>query len=146
MDIALNWDVANSVADIALSGLDLQTDDGLTTAVLISAFTDRAALPDDVLPPGITDRRGYWGDDDPLHPWGSRLWLLDRAKQTEETRQRAIDYLNECLQWLMDDGIAASVNVGATWLASGKLGCAIAITKASGEQIAVQFAYVWEHS
>lgn len=146
MDIALNWDVANAVADIALNGMDLQTDEGLTTAVLISAFTDRAALPDDALPPGITDRRGYWGDDDPQHPWGSRLWLLDRAKQTEETRQRAIDYLKECLQWLIDDGIAGGVDVGATWLATSRLAAAIVITKANGEQVSVQFNYVWEHS
>ncbi len=146
MDIAIIWDPAAGRGDIALSGMDLATDNGLTTAVLISAFTDRAALPDDILPPGVTDRRGYWGDDDPQHPWGSRLWLLARAKQTEETRHRAIDYLNECLQWLIDDGIAASVQVIADWLAPARLGAAAIITKPNGDQIPVQFNYVWEHS
>lgn len=146
MDIAINWDAANSCGDIAVDGMDLATDSGLTTAVLISIFTDRAALIDDVLPPGVTDRRGYWGSDDPQYPWGSRLWLLDRAKQTEETRKAAIDYINEALQWLIDDGIAGSVAIDAQWLKTGELGAAAVITRATGEQVSVQFNYVWENS
>ncbi len=146
MDIAIIWDAAISRGDIAQSGMDLMTDSGLTTAVLISVFTDRAALPDDALPPGATDRRGYWGSDNPQYPWGSRLWLLDRAKMTEDTRKRAIDYLNEALQWLIDDGICGVVDVAARWLKTGFLGVAIVLTKATGEQINVQFNYVWEHS
>src|SRR5260363_352074 len=69
----------------------------LQIAVMISLFTGRQARPDDVIPDGSTDARGWWGKPN----IGSRLWLLERAKATEATRQQARDYMTEALQWLI---------------------------------------------
>ena len=68
MDICLHFDQENGLFDALLSGplADLQGDDGLMTAVIISLFTDARAHDDDPLPDervGVSsDRRGWWGD------------------------------------------------------------------------------------
>jgi phage gp46-like protein len=115
----------------------LALDGTLRSAVLVSLFTDRRANADDTLPDGGTDRRGFWGDiiapdqlpEGSRRPLGSRLWLLAREKQTDETRHRAEAYAAEALQWLIDDGIAAAVTVRGEWVARGVLALAIAITR-----------------
>jgi len=118
-DIALVWDPALACADITVSKGDLVADRGLRTAVLISLFTDELARPDDALPDGTDDRRGWWGDTpvegESPDPIGSRLWLLARAKRTEETRRRAETYAQDALTWLVADGVAAAVAVAASW-------------------------------
>ena len=83
--------------DLVIEDGDLLGDDGLMTAVTISVFTDRLARDDDPLPesmPGqVSDRQGWWGDlmrlDGRAAPIGSRLWLLNREKETQEVVNRA---------------------------------------------------------
>lgn len=118
-DLALAWDPLAFRADLSIAPPDLAADAGLRTAVMISLFTDALARPDDVIPDGTDDRRGWWGDlpldggeDDPI---GSRLWLLAREKRTEATRRRAEAYAQEALAWLVKDGVAAAVSVSAAW-------------------------------
>lgn len=132
-DIALIW---NGVAgaDIAVAGGDLVTDDGLRTAIYISLFTDRVANDDDPLPAGA-DRRGWWGDALAATPGdriGSRLWLLRREKQLVSVLRRAETYAAEALAWLLEDRIAATVDVVATNPASGVLALAVTITRPTG--------------
>lgn len=87
---------------------DLLGDEGLTTAVTVSLFTDRVARPDDPLPAAMpgreADRRGWWGDllelDGRVNPIGSRLWLLNREKELQEVVNRAREYAEESLAWL----------------------------------------------
>ena len=132
--------------DIALSGADLLADNGLKTAVIMSLFTDRQAEPGDILPDGSTNRRGHWGDSfaavdgDKI---GSRLWLLDRAKQTSDTLNRAREYSREALQWLIDDGVAATLKVAAAWLRPGMLGLTIEITRPDGSSQNYRFENAW---
>lgn len=45
--------------------------------------------------------------------FGSRLHLLQRAKDTAQTAQRAVGYAKEALQWMIDTGKAKSVEVYA---------------------------------
>jgi phage gp46-like protein len=118
-DIALVWDPLLARADIAVAKGDLVADAGLRTAVLISLFTDALARPDDDIPDGTDDRRGWWGDTpiegEAADPIGSRLWLLVRAKRTEETRRRAEAYARDALAWMVADGVAAAVDASAIW-------------------------------
>ena len=109
--------------DWALKRGDLAPDDGLETAVILSLFTDRRAREDDPLPDGSADRRGWWGDAYPpaearagQEHIGSRLWLLEREKDTQDVVNRARDYAEEALQWLVDDGIAEHIEVMAGWV------------------------------
>lgn len=138
-DIATIFDGDLLQGDLALDGASLAEDAGLTTAVVLSLFSDSRALDIDELPPGETDRRGWWGDIVPpagVEPgddrFGSRLWLLAREKQTNETLNRARGYATEALQWLVEDGIAESVDVDSEWFATGVLALEIRINLKGG--------------
>jgi phage gp46-like protein len=102
------------MADLERDGENILSSDLLNTAVLISLFTHRKALPDDPLPDEQSrDREGWWADsyaenEDII---GSRLWLLRRSKATQNTLNQAKIYAEEALQWLIDDGVAKSVTV-----------------------------------
>lgn len=143
-DIATAWDIANNRGDWSLAGSQLQSGNDLQTAVLISLFTDRVAKPDDVIPDGSSDPRGWWGDGaDAQYPIGSRLWLISRAKQTPEVLGLARDIITEALQWLLDDGVAARVDVAAEFTRPGMLGIGVQIYKQDGSREALNFSYVW---
>jgi hypothetical protein len=84
-----DFDVLRLVSDVFdlapnADGSDLQRDPGLGTALLLCLFLDARAQPGDEIPDGGSDRRGWWADtlEEGGQPWGSRLWLLDRAKIT----------------------------------------------------------------
>jgi phage gp46-like protein len=123
---------------------DLAADDGLETAVIVSLFTDRRASRAE-LPVGQTGRRGWWGDEiGDADPIGSKLWLLHREKQLPEVAARAREYAREALEWLIDDGIAESVEVGAEIMSNGVLGLSIEITRPSGQRAGYRYQYNWE--
>jgi phage gp46-like protein len=151
-DIALSYAPDLLAADLLLEGARLASEDGLATAIILSLFSDRRARPDDRLPDRESDRRGWWGDafppavaagDDRI---GSRLWLLHREKSTDETLERAKDYISEALQWLIDDGIAASIEIEAEWVEprgpAGRLDMTIGVVRPSG--LRERYQHVWQ--
>jgi len=141
-DISLIWDVDNSRGDWQLLGPVLVTGNDLASAALISLFTDRIANSDDVIPDGTDDPRGWWGDLGEDKPIGSRLWLLSRAKQTQETLNNAVDYAKEALEWFVDDGVAARIDVFAQWVRTSFLGLQVILYNQDGTAIA-SFSYAW---
>ncbi|HTV45764.1 MAG TPA: phage GP46 family protein [Stellaceae bacterium] len=156
-DIAIVWDEALLEGDFVMAGSDLRQDQGLEIAVIISLMTDRLANADDVIPDGTTDRRGWWGDlplasggaggtvPQPDDLIGSRLWLLSRAKMTPQTLTLAQQYCQEALQWLVDDGVAAEVDVETSWIATGQMGIAITIARQvpGGAPVNQSFNLAW---
>lgn len=135
--------------DLALDGAALAVGEDLKTAVLISLFTDRRAEDDDPIPetrPGESgDRRGWWGDDTlPVgnDRIGSRLWLLYREKQTTATLNRAREYVQEALAWLVEDGVASRVNVAVEWLRTGVMAIQADIERP--EAGIERFDFIWE--
>lgn len=144
-DLALRWDNAVFGADLALDGAGLATDDGLKTAIIISLFTDARARDDDILP-AESDRRGWWGDSLPERTGdtiGSRLWLLSREKRLPSALARARDYAREALAWLIEDGIANSVEVQAEAIGEQLLGIAVDIVRPGGPG-RQRFDFVWD--
>lgn len=132
--------------DWLLASPQLDTDDGLETAVLISLFSDRLAGQDDALPDNSSHRRGWWGDsfaDIDGDLIGSRLWLLSREKQLAATLQRAREYAREALRWLVDDGIARSVDVDAEFPQQGQLALAVTINRAVTGPVRFRFDTFW---
>lgn len=134
--LSMIWNAAAMGGDVEVVAGTLAHDETLRTAILISLFTDRRAEPDDELPDGAAgDRRGWLGDalstveGDRI---GSRLWLLKRRKQTEETRRLAEDYCREALAWLVEDEIATAIAVEAAWIRSGVLACRVAVSVPDG--------------
>lgn len=152
-DIKISWDTGLMEGDFLFEDNDLVSDDGLQTAAIISLFTDRRARDDDTLPDIVLgDRRGWWGDlvspeveDDKI---GSRLWLLEREKTLPEALIRAEQYAKEALQWMIDDGVVASISVTAERAATpgnDQLSLKVDIRKVDGTVEAMEFAVPWEN-
>lgn len=112
-DLALTWDVLSGQADLARTddGTDLLADNGLQTAVLLSVGLDRRARPDDKIPDGTNNPRGWWADQFFPDQIGSRRWILDREKRTPEAAKRLQDCDQEALAWLVEDKVAEKVVV-----------------------------------
>jgi phage gp46-like protein len=118
----------------------------LPRAVLISLFTWRRANPDDDLPG--TDRYGWWGDTYPTTDndrIGSRLWLLTRSKLTAKTVLEAKEYAEEALQWFVDDGVAAKVEVQAERQGLSQLVLGVVMTRGDKSLLNIRFANVWDY-
>ena len=132
--------------DLVVVGADVNRDDGLETAVILSLFCDRRAAPED-LPPEDTDLRGWWGDVDIADTGdqtGSLLWLIRREKQLPRVLTRARDYAQAALQWMIDDKVATSVQVDAEIVRRGFLGLTITITRPRGDQVSFRYDYAWQ--
>lgn len=143
MDFALTYDAGGQRFDLALEDGDLASDESLRTAVILSLFTDRRALAEDVLPDGTSDRRGYWADAYRSRPHGSRLWLLHREKTQAEVLRRAKEYAEEALAWLIEDAVAESVEVEAWQMRREVLGLRITIRRGDSAVLELQYDYVW---
>jgi phage gp46-like protein len=124
----------------------------LQTAVLVSLLTERRAELDDKLPytakssgPIPPDRKGWAGDAFGGQRIGSRLWLLVREKQTEETRRRAMFYAREALQWLIDDGYVSGIAIEAVWRERGRMDMRIQLELPNGmsEQFTITTGVVY---
>lgn len=143
-DIATIWIPADGRGDFALAGPDLAAGQDLQAAVLISLFTDRVADPDDVIPDGSGDPRGWWGDLGRAAPLGSKLWLLERAKRTEVNRLRAEDYAGDALAWLVEANVAARIDVSASWAGRGELDLAVTVIKPDETEQVFNYQWAWE--
>lgn len=117
--------------------------DDLPRAVINSLFSWKRAEDDDELPG--TSREGWWADsfNDDGDRFGSRLWLLSRSKITDETLLRAEEYAQEALQWLIDDGVAVSIDVKAERGEKGQLDLVITISQPEQKDLTARFADVW---
>jgi phage gp46-like protein len=91
-------------------------------------------------------RWGWWGDgldgqtNDQI---GSRLWLLSRAKVTQQTVIRAREYAEEALQWLVDDGVATRVTVTAERMGLDGLALACVIERDQRARVELRFDNTW---
>ena len=111
IDRALAYDPVTRRCDRVFTGSDCAIDTTPVTALLMAVGIDRRAHPDDELPEPLPDLatpsrldawRGWCGDFlDPLGRLsGSRMWLLFRRKESEETRLFAEAALKEPLDVL----------------------------------------------
>ena len=157
VDVAITWDTALGRGDWSFAYGDLALGPALEQAVIVSLFSDRVAPQQPsaadasvgIGPPGQTgaDRRGWWPDTYATVPIGSRLWQLARAIKANAalSLQEVEDVCDEALQWLLDDGVVASVAVVATWATPTAVKIAVTIAEPSGASPQV-FNYQWAWS
>ena len=124
-DIAIRYDPAQGCCDLVYEGHGWQLDTTPATPMLVAIVAHRRANAEDTVPnpvasplaPASLVARGGWpGDalDSQGRRTGSRLWLLSRAKATEQTRQLAGAYAGEGLEQVENDrGIAIALK--AAW-------------------------------
>jgi len=119
--------------------------DPLVRAVLLSLFTWRRAELADVEPG--ESRLGWCGDT--LAPvtgdkHGSRLWLLARQNVTARTIQRAKEYTEEALQWMVDDGVCATFEVIVERFGRNGIAVGVVLYRADRRVLAdLRFSDVW---
>lgn len=114
----------------------------LPRAVIISLFSWRRANPDDNAPVPM----GWWGDTYPTVSGdriGSRLWLLGREKITNDTLNRARDYATEAMQWMLDDGVAARIDITSSRSGQDSAVLGIVIYQRDGTSWDMQFDDYW---
>lgn len=148
-DIRIKWNSTYNQGDFSIddTGADLSTDEGLETAVVISLFTDRRAVSEE-LPAGEKRLKGWWGDsfaDIPNDKIGSKLWLLSREKELQCVAVKAKEYAEDALKWLIEDKIVLKVEVEAELLGSGKLGLLVKIYRPnSNTSTEYRYNYNWQ--
>lgn len=133
---------------VTVNGADASSfvaSDELVRAVIISLFTWRRANADDAVE---GSRMGWHGDTTATVPGdriGSRLWLLAREKILPATINRAREYAQEALQWLIDDGVARRVAVETERRGIDGIALQVTIYRADGGAARLRFDNVWEH-
>lgn len=146
-DLGLVWSNVTGDADVSIIDMDLASDRGLLTAAILSLFCDRRAEADDVPPSGDpNDRRGWWADQFAVvanDKFGSRLWLLDRGKRTNETVLRANEYVHEAWAWMIEDKVVSSIDLAVETTATGLM-FAGRLNRPGKDPVSFRFAHVWD--
>ena len=139
------FDVGGACPDFIIENGDLKADNGLETSALISLFSDRRVVFEE-LPSGETDRRGWWADliSVPLNDEiGSRLWTLARiGKVFESTAVEMQSMLAQAFEWMLEDGIAADVVVDAEISGLDEITGDVQIFRPNGDNI--PFKFIWD--
>lgn len=144
IDVRLAWDLTALDSDVRLSSGDLEAENGLATALMLSLFCDARASADQLERFGGDEARGWCLDSLAAVPgdqYGSLLWLLQREVQIPETLNRAREYAEQATRWLIDDGLADSVLVAAEYPQRGMLALQIEPVRARAPR--ERFAFVW---
>ncbi len=105
MDAA--YELGTDGADLAIVEGDLDLDLGLLSATFVSLFTDARSSD-----PRLQEPRGWWGDSEGDR-LGSLLWELEREKLTTSAVARIREAAQRSLDWMVDEGIAKTVEVDA---------------------------------
>jgi phage gp46-like protein len=126
------------------------------TAVMVALGTNRRANDDDILPNGEadTDRRGWWADTNAETIWqgwpiGSRLWLLERHKITDNmarqgsTLARVDAYIREALQPFIALQMASRIDVTVTRPELQKIVANVVIYRGPLPTIQLQYQSLW---
>lgn len=155
IDVKIRWDTDIGTGDFLFVDNDLDTDEGLATAVIISLFTDQRASDEDPIPNSGSDqtdqdRRGWWGDlaspeanGDEI---GSKLWLLERGYLNQEDLTKAEIYATDALNWLVEEGIAKDIIATAEKSAidgANFMTLSVEITKVDGSKKNYTFDAEW---
>jgi len=144
-DVFIEYNTEKKFFDIELSdnGKDLKAAVNLRNAVGICLFCERRTDSDDLFP----NMAGYAGDalnDLGETNLGNKIWQYLRGKTIDRFLPQIEQDCEEALQWLIDDFIASSVNVTATYDGETKqrLRFEVEIVRLTGENL--QYAYVWQ--
>ncbi|MDU2810833.1 MAG: phage GP46 family protein [Klebsiella michiganensis] len=136
MTIRINWHLPAG-GDIEIEHNGLSFDEGLVSLVY------RADTSDEI-PDGTDDRRGWPGNSFSDFEWGSKLWLIDREKLTEEIRMKAENYAQLSMQPLLRYGYARNAKVTATIPRMNWLALNIILTRPDKTQLTVEIKKRWE--
>lgn len=145
-DIYLAWNPDTLSASPVLSSGAITQGQDLETAVIVRLFTWRRAKDDDVLPDDSGERYGFWAEAyarENATPLGSRLWLLARAKLTQQTLNLAKLYVEEALADLVENGVAQQIDVTVERYGLNSMSIQIVMYRGVGGVDPLRFEYTW---
>ena len=118
---------------------DIKTVDFFDTAILYSLFGERRASADEVV--DAQRRRGWIGNGDFEN--GSKLWLYSQARLTRDTMNSVQDEAKKSLDWMVEDGLAVSIDDPTVTLSGRRLLLEVIIRR-SRDKIDRRLYDVWE--
>jgi len=128
MDIKLNLNEKEQYFDIDFKDGDFLATGGLETAILMSIYCQQR---DDSIEVPIM--RGGWAGNELQtvagFQQGSKLWTLCQSTLTDDVANLAQNYIEEALQWMIEDGIAEEISVTTSIVDNSKLQAEVIITK-----------------
>lgn len=111
-------DGARGMLDITISNNQIDSVQGLQTAIDVSLMQDSRATTEQVSNPMFA--KGWIASTAiPDEFFGSLLWLLNQKRRTTANLNAAIDYAQKCLAWTVRDKYAVSVIVTGALTAEG---------------------------
>ena len=144
-DIHLEFNKEKGFFDLELTedGTDLLGAVNLRTSIGISLFTNRRTNDDDIIP-----NAGGWSGD-AIRPegrdlLGSKLWTLRSEKTLDSVLVLAKQFVEESLQWLLDDNVARALNVQTAYLSKPKGIMTIVVDVVRFSGLNESFSYVWD--
>lgn len=142
-DAVLTIDPGTQLYDLQLDDNgDINTADFFDTSLLYSIFGERRATPDEVV--DARRRRGWIGNG-PDFENGSKIWLLSQARLTRSTLNRLEDESQKALQWLVDDGLAVSIDQVTATVSGGRVLLDITIRRSRDKVVRRSFI-LWENT
>jgi len=121
-DIKIEFDETLQAFDIDFDDKgDFVLEDTFDTNIAISLLSDARADQSEVSEP--ERRRGFWADevlfpDDPNQNFGSKLWLI-QGRRTQDNLNKAIDFAQISLQWLVDNNHVKSIDIQGQFITNG---------------------------
>ena len=113
IDIKLTQNPDTKIWDISLDANgDLEKDFGFGTTLGLSIFEKRRA--DDGEVPAPQNKEGWIGNilsEVPGYERGSKLWLLQQSRLSDDIAPRAKNAIEDALDWLIEDGLAKEIEV-----------------------------------
>lgn len=153
-DLRLVYNAETMAFDLALDGTGLGVDDGLETAVIVSLFSDARVAAAELDPDERDgDRRGWCGDVVPRRAagvprpgrrLGSRLWTRRHRKQTAATLALIRGDVEDALAWMVEDGIATTIEAAAEYPRPGVLALRATIVRADGSRVTFSYERLWQ--
>lgn len=121
---------------------DIKTADFFDTSLLYSIFGERRASPDEMVEASL--RRGWIGNGDDFEN-GSKIWLSSQSRLTRDVLNRLQDEAEKALQWLVDDGLAVSIDQVVATISKGRVVLDITIRR-SRDKVDRKFFVLWENT
>jgi phage gp46-like protein len=118
--------------DWSIKDKSLETVDGLQTAIDVSIVSDQRASDTQVSDP--SKARGFIGDVVRGFLFGSLLWLLEQSQANTKTANAGEDHIRNGLFWMIEDGLATTIDVESEISAQG-IAWPIIIATPSGGRI-----------
>lgn len=134
----------NGLYDFTIDGDgDIKTIDSFDTAILYSLMGEKRATVDEVLDP--SQRRGWIGSLDLGYENGSKIWMFEQERLTRSTINRLSDEAKDCLKWLVDDGLAISIDDAVVTVSNNSIKLLLTILR-TGDIIEKRLYTFWDNT